>query len=389
MSEKFLKIGVIGLGGRIDGFLKWCFVDEVEDFKVTAVTDINRKTTEQRIKESPNVYDAETRIYEDADKMLDSEELDGVFVGTCADLHVEMALKVIKRGIPLFLEKPVAILPEELERLNEARKKYNPKCLVSFPLRESPLTQAAKEIIDSGRLGTIEQVQAYNDIPYGGTYFHTFNRDPNFSGGLWLEKATHDLDVINYLVGQKAEKLCAMWTHNIFKGDNPPELKCSECAKRMQCPESDYTIKNIYRDVVYGNLCCYSTESRIEDSGTAIIKYKSGMHAMYSQNAFARFKAGRRGGRYYGYKGTLEIDMTAHELTVMMHNFDRIEKYKFDGIKDPHNGGDQILSRKFAAMMRGENIKSTLLEGIESATLGMAAINSCKNEEYVYVPSVE
>lgn len=388
-SQKFLKIGVIGLGGRIDGFLKWCFVDEVEDFAVTAITDINIEQTQNRIKESPKVYDQSARIYTDADEMLDNEELDGVFVGTRAPLHVEMAVKVMKRGIPLFLEKPVAIEYEDLIKLNEARKKYNPKCLVSFPLRESPMTKTAKEIIESGRLGKIEHVQAYNDIPYGRVYVHTQYRNPKDSGGLWLEKASHDLDVINYLMGEKADKLCAMQTHNIFRGDKPIELKCAECPDRMKCPESDYTVKNIYRDDVIGDLCSFSKENHVEDCGTAIIKYKSGAHAMYAQNTFARFAAGRRGGRYYGYKGTLEIDLNAHEITIMMHDFDRTEKYKFDGIKDPHNGGDQILAKKFAAMMRGEKIESTLLDGIESAMLGVIARESCEKEEYIKVPSCE
>ena len=40
-----------------------------------------------------------------ADKMLDEVCPDGVIVGTRCSLHVEMALKVIKRKIPLFLEK--------------------------------------------------------------------------------------------------------------------------------------------------------------------------------------------------------------------------------------------------------------------------------------------
>ncbi len=389
MQQKFLKLGVIGLGGRIDGFLKWCFVDEVEDFAIVAIADPNKEITTARIKESPNVYDQNARIYDNADDMLANEELDGVFVGTQANLHVEMAIKVIKKGIPLFLEKPIAITYDSIIELNEVRKQYNPKVVVSFPLRSSPMTQMAREIIESGKLGTIEQVQAWNDVPYGRTYFRSHYRDTSISGGLWLEKASHDLDVINYLVGEKADKLCAMSTQNIFGGDMPDEAECKTCDKRLNCPESDYTIKTVYRDNGYGGMCPFSKSIKNEDCGTSIVKYKSGLHAMYSQNFIARFQAGRRGGRVYGYKGTLEYDINNAEIKIMMHTFDRVERYKFDGIIDPHCGGDQILAKQFAAMARGGDVKSTLLEGLESAMLGVLARQACKDEEYINVPGLE
>ena len=41
-----------------------------------------------------------------------------------------------------------------------------------------------------------------------------------------------------------------------------------------------------------------------------IVRYESGMHAVYSQNFFARKKAARRGARLYGYLGTLEYDLS-------------------------------------------------------------------------------
>lgn len=389
MNQKFLKIGVIGLGGRMDGFLKWAFVKEVENFAVVAVTDINYEKTMERFKESPNVYASDARYYTDPDEMLDKEELDGVFVGTGQNTHVEMALKVIKRGIPLFLEKPVAIGWDDLNLLNEARKKYNPKCLVSFPLRQSLQTQEAKRIIESGKLGEIHHVQAYNDVSYGRTYFKgAFNKHPELSGGLWLEKATHDLDVINYLMGEIPEKLCAMWTKGFYGGNMPAGITCDKCDKRLTCPESDYTITRIYREKSGSKNCCFDVKNPNQDCGTVIAKYPSGAHIMYAQNFYARFQAGRRGARYYGYKGTMEHDINNHVITIYMHNFDRKEVIKFDGILDPHAGGDEVLSRDFAALMRGENIKSTLLEGIQSAAFGICAREACIKDEYISFPDL-
>ena len=51
-------------------------------------------------------------FYDDPDAMLDKESLDGVLVGTRCNLHTPMALKVMARNLPLYLEKPVAVTME-------------------------------------------------------------------------------------------------------------------------------------------------------------------------------------------------------------------------------------------------------------------------------------
>jgi len=48
---------------------------------------------------------------------MDSEELDGIMIGTRCSLHTKMAVKVLERNIPLFLEKPVAASKETYKYL--------------------------------------------------------------------------------------------------------------------------------------------------------------------------------------------------------------------------------------------------------------------------------
>ena len=55
-----------------------------------------------------------------------------------------------------------------------------------------------------------------------------------------------------------------------------------------------------------------------EDSGSAIVRYQSGMHVNYSQNFFARRAAQARGATLLGYKGTLQFDFYTGELRVIM-----------------------------------------------------------------------
>src|SRR6185437_9818573 len=138
--------------------------------------------------------------YADADQMLDSAELDGVMIGTRCNLHTPYAVKVLERGLPLFLEKPVCINWEQWRALRDAYKKSKSPTVVSFPLRVSSMCETAREIVDSGAIGTIEHVQAVNNVPfYGSGYYHGWMRDESQTGGLWLQKTTHDFDYINSL----------------------------------------------------------------------------------------------------------------------------------------------------------------------------------------------
>lgn len=72
-------------------------------------------------------------FYEEPDEMFDNEQLDGVMIGTRCSLHTKMAVKVLERNIPLFLEKPVATTMKDYSILKDAAEKTKSQVVVSFP----------------------------------------------------------------------------------------------------------------------------------------------------------------------------------------------------------------------------------------------------------------
>lgn len=154
----------------------------------------------------------------------------------------------------------------------------------------------------------------WSGLGYGFVYYHDWYRNESISHGLFLQKATHDVDVINYLTGETPVSVCAMKSKQIFKGDMPAGLRCGRCEKQYECMESSYNIVQVRNDTPRSDWCCYAEDTGNEDSGTLILRYESGMHAMYSQNFFARKAAARRGARLYGYKGTVEFDFVSQKI---------------------------------------------------------------------------
>jgi len=370
-----MKLGVIGYGARISWIVE-LIRKQAPDSSVAAIVDVRKEAVKRGIR---GQHAEKAVVYETPEQMLESVDLDGVLIGTHCTLHTPMALKVLPRGIPLFLEKPVAITMDDLVRLKRGSEASTSPVVVSFPLRVTSLVKLVKEIIDAGTIGTVEHVQAYNNVPYGGVYFHSWYRDEMETGGLFLQKATHDFDYLNYVLGYRPVTVCAMTSKQVFKGTKPAGLKCIDCDENQTCEESTVSsTKNASR----GEYCAFAVDTGNEDSGSALVRYDTGMHLSYSQNFVARRKAGIRGARFIGYKGTLEFDFYSGIVKVYMHHAAQVRTYELDGGED-HFGGDAELVRNFIAVIQGKaQSVATLDEGMQSALLCLAARTSAQTGQF-------
>ena len=156
-----LKIGIIGYGVRMRTVVTE--IVKTQKIQIVAVADPDIAAA----KESAAFNGVEgCRFYTDAEEMLNKEALDGVCIGTRCSTHTKYALMAAERGLPMFLEKPVCTSYEDLARLKGILH-HNDKTVVSFPLRLTSVVSYVKDIIDSGRIGRVEHVQAYNNVPYG------------------------------------------------------------------------------------------------------------------------------------------------------------------------------------------------------------------------------
>ena len=379
------KIGVIGYGGRIGDLIKDVLLELQTDVKIVAFTDVDEAAARARMTHL-RLHSETIRYYASATDMLDKEDLDGCMIGTRCNTHAMYAIEVLRRGIPLFLEKPVSTTMEDLRALAACGRENGTPTVVSFPLRTSSVVQKAKAIIDSGEIGEVQHVQAYNNVPYGSCYYHGWYRDESVTGGLFLQKATHDLDYIQYILGRQPIEICAMESKQIYKGDKPAELRCSECPEEKTCPESEWYMKTYKADHAHGDLCCFSTATGNHDSASVLIRYDSGMHVCYSQNFFARKNAQLRGARFLGYKGTLEFDWYTGRLQLHKHDEPVDVCYTLDLTASSHFGGDRQLMLNFCGVMDGtEKSRSSLEDGIQSALLCLKAAESARERRFVEV----
>ncbi len=385
--QNMIRIAVIGLGVRASSVVG-SLMREDPSVVLTAVADPSPEGVRRRLVEDKVPHDG-VRLYPDADALLShADEFDGVVVGTRCDLHTPMATKVAPTGLPVFLEKPVGINAEQLHELHSAFAGRETSVVVSFPLRVTPLISRVMEIVKSGRLGIVNQVQAFNYVPYGGVYFGQWYRDYDTTGGLWLQKATHDFDYINRLIGATPISVAAMSSRKIYGGHLPADLRCSACDRTDICPESPKNAAARDDDGGMGrndHACAFSESIRHHDSATAMISYANGVHASYAQNFVTRRSAAWRGARVTGYKATLDFDWFTETITITEHHGGAVETIKVE-IPHGHHGGDSLLARNFIEVIKGQDVShATLADGILSATMCLAARESDENGTFARI----
>lgn len=183
-----IKIGLIGLGmiGR-DHLQR--FKNVITGAQVTAVCDINREAADAVAAE----YHA-TAFY-DADELINSDQVDAIFICSIGPVHKAQILSAFKAGKPVFCEKPLTPTADESQEIIAAEVAAGKRLLqLGFMRRFDPGYQALKQTIASGELGEIMLI-------------HCAHRNPSVPESYTLEmavndSATHEIDIIRYLLNE-------------------------------------------------------------------------------------------------------------------------------------------------------------------------------------------
>ena len=377
------KIGFIGYGLRSETMMR-AFRGIAAPIEVAAIADPAWQTIQPKLQQDPLF--SHTRFYADAEEMLAQEKLDGIFIGTRCNLHSELAAPVIRQGTPVFLEKPICISPDQYKLLLDTPKQMWDRVTVSFPLRYTIIVQQMKHLVESGVLGDIVTVQAINNVPYGNVYYHSWYRDSSLTGGLFLQKATHDLDYICYVLGKHPTSVTAVTSKMYFRGDKPAGSRCEDCADAHTCKESSFYVKHYLKEEPSGEFCCFAQDTGNEDVGAALFTCPDGTIISYHQTFLVKNQAGRRGARFIGTKASAEFDFYTAELRVDYYDSKHTAVHKFtypEGLA--HFGGDEELAKAFLSVMEGTPSGSDLAQGMYSAAACLAAKASAESHQPVAI----
>ena len=88
-----------------------------------------------------------------ADAVLEDETLDAIFIVTRHHTHADLVCRALETGKAVFVEKPLALTREELDRIVEViAKTGNDRLMVGFNRRFAPLLTQMKSRVRPGEL---------------------------------------------------------------------------------------------------------------------------------------------------------------------------------------------------------------------------------------------
>jgi UDP-N-acetylglucosamine 3-dehydrogenase len=137
------------------------------------------------------------KTYVDYRDMLADSDIDAVSIATMWDQHTEPAIAALRAGKHVFLEKPMASTVSDCRKIISAARESAGILLVGHICRFNPRYRAAKQAVDSGKIGRIVAMSSRRNIPAAWTS-EILNKIGPIVGD-----AIHDTDIMLWLTGQK------------------------------------------------------------------------------------------------------------------------------------------------------------------------------------------
>jgi predicted dehydrogenase len=152
-----VRIGFVGVGGMGQCAHLRNYVT-VPDCEVVAIAEL-RQGLAKRVAEKYGV----PRVYGDHESMSTGEELDGIVAAQPFTRHGTLVPELLKAGVPVFTEKPLAGCIEQGEKIVRAVEASGTWHMVGYHKRSDPATMYAKAEIDrlkaTGELGPLRYVR--------------------------------------------------------------------------------------------------------------------------------------------------------------------------------------------------------------------------------------
>jgi UDP-N-acetylglucosamine 3-dehydrogenase len=184
--EKMKKLGVAVIGAGFWGRNHARVFSELEETELLAVCDIDV----ERAKKVANQFGAEA--YVETGRMLKRKDIEAVSICTWSTSLAKEALKALKAGKHVLVEKPMAANSKQAEALIRTAEKEKLHLSVGFLMRFIPGIQYIKKAIEEKSIGELVCATAKRVSEW-----------PERIGDVGVVKdlAIHDIDITRYLFG--------------------------------------------------------------------------------------------------------------------------------------------------------------------------------------------
>jgi predicted dehydrogenase len=400
-----VSLVVIGAGGRGTGYGQWVLANP-DRARVVAVAE-PRQVRRDRFAAAHGLRTAD--VAEDWRQLAARDRFaDAVLVCTQDRMHLEPVEAFAALGYHVLVEKPMGPDEQTCRRVVEATERAGVMLAVGHVMRYTPYTAAVKQIVDSGQLGEIMSVEHLEPVGFWHQA-HSFVRGnwrrADLATSMLLAKSCHDLDWLQYILGEPPQRVSSFGRLGHFTRENQPEGaadRCVDCAVEASCAYSavrlyggmlsrgqhrwpldvivdDFTpaaLDDALRTGPYGR-CVYACDNDVVDHQVVAMEFPGGTTATFTMTAFN--EAGGRRTRIFGTRGELTGDgemISVYDFIAGQTHVVTPEQMGAMSAAGGHGGGDAGLMDAFTeAVALGDSgpIKSGPDESLASHLAVFAA----------------
>lgn len=422
-TQKKLKVALVGTGIRGTTFWGKRLVDEYSDIlEFVGLSDINPS----RLEYGKKYIGAKCPTFVDFDEMMRKTDPDLLIVTTKDSTHHEFIIKGLEMECDVLTEKPLTTDESKCQAILEAEKKSNKNLIVGFNYRWSPYATEIKKLLKENAIGKLVSVDFhwYLNTYHGASYFRRWHGEMNSGGSLWVHKATHHFDLLNWWIDSEPSEVFAYGDLEFYGANGPFKGKnCRTCNHKGECDfywditkdqrAMDLYVDHEHEDGYIRDNCLFRDEIDIYDKMSAQIKYANQVVVNYSLTTYSPFEGWRVS--FNGTDGRLEAwldipynenikvdqsEMHAKEMEqtnevevdqqpIIVHNLWEDHKtLSVDVERNGHGGGDGRLQDKIFKTPdledeygRGAGIR----DGAMSILIGIAARRSIEQGKAIKI----
>jgi len=265
------KYAIIGFGGL--GKTHFCNLLEIEkkrgDISLCAICNADLSAITESVAlnigsvSMDNVDFSKYNLYTDYKEMLDKEDLSFVLIALPTYLHASVTIECLKRGIDVYVEKPMALTLQDCEEMVKTAKENGRRLMVGHCLRFTDEYMFLKDCIEKGTYGKPVKAEFSRKSPNPGWSSGNWLLSEEKSGGCIVDMHVHDVDMMVWLFGAPDE-IAAYSSH------------------KMQKYESVYALYK-YPDMTVSAICDWGIHPSYKFSAT---------YAVTFENAYVELKDG-------------------------------------------------------------------------------------------------
>ncbi|MHA1372528.1 MAG: Gfo/Idh/MocA family protein, partial [Promethearchaeota archaeon] len=202
-NKKRIRLGIVGCGMISNNLMLARHFDKIKEIEFVAALDVNADKARKFAKKN-GIKESYTCI----DDMLDAGGLDAVYLAVPHHLHLPLFKRVVKAGLHVFCEKPIALNVKEGLEMVSLAEKHGIKFGINYLYRYDKGIHRMVKTIHAGNLG--KPFYSIALIPWLRKEDNYFSKSPwhkkweTSGGGTLITHASHSIDIMAWALGKPA-----------------------------------------------------------------------------------------------------------------------------------------------------------------------------------------